>query len=397
MQNKHPNITYAYHFMSEAIIVLMFFLPIMYVHFQFVLYWNYLGVTVISCLLFSIYSKFTTKFATYILTTPILMFLFYIVGFPIELSVILPALLTWRYLNIRSKQIINRETTYLKIVLLLTPIYIILLKDIEILILALLLFLILMIGHLYSHLIVISKDNRESFNHKLWIYIVGIFMVGAMSLVLIFDTGRLLIGKLWEGVSYLIVFVASQAARMMDLINYSSIIYEEDNQLVEGVVEDSPENIIPDSHSLLIFDNIGVIYWAVAIIVLGVIIYLVIRSFKRTVQPLDDPSINQQVSYSHLNGKPTPKQSFINHIFEGLFRKPDHPVRKIVYQFERKIAGSKYERKSFETVEDWFGRMKIDTNIAVYQKVRYGELDVSKREVEELKKELKEIEARLKE
>src|SRR5690625_2748588 len=99
MKNKHSNITYAYHFMSEAIIIFMIFLPIMYYHYQFVLYWTFLAVIIGICLLFSIYSKFTTKFSIYMLTVPALTGLFYVVGFPIELSIIFPVLMTWRYLN----------------------------------------------------------------------------------------------------------------------------------------------------------------------------------------------------------------------------------------------------------------------------------------------------------
>ncbi|PAV27633.1 hypothetical protein CIL05_20950 [Virgibacillus profundi] len=64
----------------------------------------------------------------------------------------------------------------------------------------------------------------------------------------------------------------------------------------------------------------------------------------------------------------------------------------MVYKFERQAIKNNRGRYSFESIEDWFKRLKHDVNIATYQKVRYGDLEVSEQEIDQLGQQLKEIE-----
>lgn len=79
-----------------------------------------------------------------------------------------------------------------------------------------------------------------------------------------------------------------------------------------------------------------------------------------------------------------------------MFRKPDHPIRKLLYQFEVRLTKRGFGRQPHETIENWFTRLQLsDYNIQIYQKVRYGGEEVSEEEVRSFKKNLQQINEQL--
>src|SRR5699024_11721321 len=93
-------------------------------------------------------------------------------------------------------------------------------------------------------------------------------------------------------------------------------------------------------------------------------------------------------TYKQLSGGARREKNLFNRLYDSLFQRPSHPVRRLLYQFERKMIGTSYERHSFETIDRWSKRIGLATNLEVYQKVRYGNLEVNNEEVEKFKKEL---------
>ena len=81
MQNKHLNITYAYHFLSEAIILLLIATPILYLHYRWIPYWSYLMIILISCIVFSLLSRRTANYRAYLLVAIPLFIAFYLLHY----------------------------------------------------------------------------------------------------------------------------------------------------------------------------------------------------------------------------------------------------------------------------------------------------------------------------
>lgn len=401
MQSKHTILTYAYHFLSESIILFLLMLPIF--HFYYIdvetPYWTYLVVVVFMSLVFSFFTKKTNMYGIYILTAPICIGLFYLAGLPIVMSVLMSGLLIWRYLDIRRDTGLNRETTYLKWAVSITLILILIVKDIEIVIYALLLFLILMAGYIISHLVVVEKEKRKQFNHSLWGIIIGSFIIGTIGILFAFDFVRFLIVKVWELIRFLMLalieFVASIILPLFDFkLDPPENELEMDGQ-VGGEFQDLIEGVSPGDHG----DLMTYMYWALIAIIVGLLIFIVIRFFRRKFEVVSEEQNADQITYyeldvdlSHQN-----KRSLFERLKDRAQKRTMHPARKMVYQFEKKLAKREFGRRPYETIEEWLRRIQMDVDIYVYQKVRYGEQDVTQKELESLENDIKEMERKLEE
>src|SRR5699024_2148020 len=72
-----------------------------------------------------------------------------------------------------------------------------------------------------------------------------------------------------------------------------------------------------------------------------------------------------------------------------MFKKPEHPIRKLVFRFERKEEKYNKGRLPFETVGEWLKRIGMDDELSIYQQVRYGDVSkVKEADIEFLKKRL---------
>src|SRR5690625_7470472 len=89
------------------------------------------------------------------------------------------------------------------------------------------------------------------------------------------------------------------------------------------------------------------------------------------------------------------KEKKIFNILRNQLKKPKHPIRRYVLKLEKKTMPHDYGRKPHETIEEWLKRIDIDTNLEIYQKVRYGKEEVTEQEAATLKAELRKIESSL--
>src|SRR5699024_458814 len=138
MSKKHLNITYAYHFMSEAIIIFLFAIPILYLHYRWIPYWSYLFTVVLLSVLFSIMAKHLTNYSIYIIVGLLLVPIFYFLNYPLIVNLLFSGLLIWRYINVRSRSMIdlNRENGYIILSIILATLGVIIVRDSEIVIYA---------------------------------------------------------------------------------------------------------------------------------------------------------------------------------------------------------------------------------------------------------------------
>lgn len=395
MSNKHLNITYAYHFLSEAIIIFLIAIPILYLQYRWIPYWSYLFVVIFLCLVFSFLAKRTTNYSVYLVVGLVLLPIFYFLNYPLIVNLAFTALLIWRYINVRSRTMVdlNRENGYIIAAIILTTLGVLIVKDSEIIIYAATLVILLVFGNILSHLAVISKEDRRRFDRRSVAYILGPIILGTLIFIPFFHTGKFLLLKLWAGFRYLVYIFASSIGRVLQL-------FEQDRGWGDIVnIEESRPPIDDEVYQKLGAKSLIEILAPYAIIMVGlivitVIVVLAIKLSKKVFKPLNQIPTADLVSYTSLSEETKEHHSLLD-AFKKRFRKPSDPIRRYVYEFERRAIQHEYGRKPFETLEEWLKRMGLETNLEIYQKVRYGEEEVSKREGDKLKDELKHIESSL--
>lgn len=76
---------------------------------------------------------------------------------------------------------------------------------------------------------------------------------------------------------------------------------------------------------------------------------------------------------------------------------PVQLVRKHVFQLERYADRHKKGRESFETWQEWLSRIGInETSLGVYEKVRYGEVEISEKELQAFEQDIRETKKQMK-
>ncbi|WP_227395693.1 hypothetical protein [Jeotgalibacillus aurantiacus] len=123
------------------------------------------------------------------------------------------------------------------------------------------------------------------------------------------------------------------------------------------------------------------------IAVSGIIIYLLIVKAKKVILI---PAA-AEASYVKSNMVMKPEK-------EGNHKEPLNKIRKALFKLERKLSGKASGRQKSETVREWFERLEIprlNDCAYIYERVRYGAMDVTNDEAEYFKTVLKEADKEL--
>src|SRR5690606_14645878 len=126
---RNLKVIHAYHFISEAIIVYLLLLPVVFHHYMQVDYWIFIFLVLGLALTYTIIAKYSTGHLWYFLSVPVVIAVFLMVGYPLGLSITFTGLMTWRYIAIRSEMYLQRENMYLILTLVLTVLGLLFLRD----------------------------------------------------------------------------------------------------------------------------------------------------------------------------------------------------------------------------------------------------------------------------
>lgn len=394
MQLNQKLITFAYYFLSEAIILFLPLVIIMHFHYKISPpYLSYMLIVIVVCILFSYITHISNNYYIYFTLAPVLIVALYLIDFPVVLSVITSAILVWRYIRIRKQTEMNQEVRYLQITFILSIFIVILTKEIGVVVYAFLQLLILLIGYTIRQLSAISSDDRKQFDNKLWFYFLSFFSMGAIIMYFIFDFTRDILFKSWDYFTYLITASLGFIARLIGLINFTELDPPrvEEDPAMEG--EGNLQDLVPDSNVSIIDDHTTKIYLIIAIVLISVLIYFIFRNVKNKFTIDEENFTDDNVTYEKYD-KQTSRISMMDRLFKRNLKKQLHPVRRLIYDFEKKAFKVDKGRRAAETIEEWFERIDIDIDVSVYEKVRYGEQLVDREEVEKLRIDLLETAAK---
>lgn len=394
MTLNQSTITYSYHFLSETLITFLAIIPILHVYFHHVPYVAFFLVMISFTLLFALLTRWTSHYGPYLFVTPLMFVAFYWLNFHWILSALLAVFFIWRYIQVRSEQHNHREQIYIRWALVFAVISAFIVDDKKLIGYLFVLFLVLIVGYLSRHLMSVSRNNQQSFNHMLWIYLIGSMTIGTGIIYFLFPAVRLLIGTVWRGFIYAILLFGSQGVKLLASIKWFDGAFDPEDlppQDMDGADDSHSEKI--DTVDTSIFEFVVKTFlWAIIVAIVG---YLLWRAYKlyqhrfTSLKTLEGPAT---ISHKSLEATNRNRGGIISQILDRFRQTPRHPIRKLVYDFERKVSGTAFARKSHETVEDWLERLQINSELKIYQQVRYGELEVPEQAIEQLQMELKNIE-----
>lgn len=392
MRNKQQLITYAYHFVSEAIIIFLIVIPLLHLEYEFIPYWEYLILIVGLSILFTLFAFFTSTYALYIISTPFIASLLFLLGFSFVISIILSVAFIWRAIILRRYIAsgftdVIRENRYLLITFTLAFVLFLTMKSNEVVIYSLLQLFLLIIGYIGSNVVAIGKEERKQVDRKLPFYLFAFVIVSILFIFPLFHMGRTALHVIWQGFTYVLILISSQAFRLLEFVSPflhdaeftedESYQMQEEGQL--GRVEGAP----------LISEVGPYLYWAIFIVALCLIIYIAMRIFTKRFKHSEDEQQHNVVSSE--KSKASKGNNGLRHLFRNLFQRPEHPARKLVYDFEKKLVGTSRERYAHETLEAWSRRIGLPSNLEIYQKVRYGNISISNEELFILQEQLEEF------
>jgi len=142
---------------------------------------------------------------------------------------------------------------------------------------------------------------------------------------------------------------------------------------------------------LSVFTLIGLVYFGICIILAIMCVFIMIPVLRRDT-PAHEGTGKRNI-LGIIKNELNLYNKFVRNLYQSKIRNK-HPVRKMVHEFERQTMKHKIGRKKSETLNEWFERIGLGVSVNVYQKVRYGNMDVTDREMELLRLELERVKER---
>lgn len=389
MKKKTRLIAQVYHYISEGII--LFYLSLLVIQFTSVMehaYWSYLGILLGSMCIFSLLAYFELKGFFYIMFAPILVIIFYGFDYSISLSLIFAIVLTYRYYRINKTDIAQMESTYLGISSIIAILLFIISRQQEIILLLIIQFAFIFIGYFLRNLSMVSREERRGYGNKSWILLTAITFGGLLLFLLLAEGIQAMIGFIWRGISVVTIYLSSTFVNLFQWIRPTGLEVP-DEEAVTGDVPIQKTELGPSIMERI--EGYVSSYILIAIlIIIALAIYLFTR-LRRSARDKTEEQNKQQINKTQGDSH-TKSHFFQSATLKQFFKRPAHPVRRLVFQFEKRLAKTKYARKPSETIEKWLERIGRGAELKAYQQVRYGNKKVSNEELEQLKTELRKLE-----
>jgi hypothetical protein len=383
MIEKHQIISDMYHFISDMLLIFILAIPVMHFFYGTVPFFSHLIIILLSCIIFTLVEKVNNNYTTFIFTLPILHLLFWTFNYPLLLNLVFSVLFVWRYLNIRNDLVTNRGLSYIMLTGFSSVCMYLITKEIAVMIYLILQFIILVFGFILSQIAVVDKQIISKLNYYLGLYYIG--LLSLVGFVCYWVISQFYLFQLWDKIVYVIF---SFVGRILYIFPFTEEFEFKRAQNIAGMGT-SEEGVEYSNSALTTIASIFGVNVLIGVFISLFGVFMLMMIYRKDYSPLDVANSGKvmniiSTSYNSLIIKSVLKSKMKNFV---VYKR--HPIRKLIYDFERKAKKGNYGRKKFETLEDWLPRIGIqEKNLESYQRIRYGNMDVSEREVEDLKREL---------
>lgn len=399
---KYYNTFYSYHFIAEGLLAFLVLLPITFSYYEMTHYISFAALLIAMSIVFFILENLRLSNLSFLLTTAIVILAYYYLQFPIGLAIFFPIFFLWRYMNIRHyeqekedeealffRERINKANLYIKIALPAAAVTFVYAREFYAAGYVLLLLIILYAGYLLSHIHQMPRAEKTSANFKVFTYVPSLFIFGGLIGSFVFEPFRESFKKIWILLANGVIYLAGAVVAVIDLLIPKALKDRKaDFDGLEGGGV-SPEDVTDIlEYQGGIDDAILTFFTAIIIIILLMIfIYRLMNKGRAEIFGRQEA----ETKYIPEQGELDKDKGFFSKLFSRRKKEKRHPVRQLIFNFER--DANKYElgRLPFESLTEWFDRLNIDIIVDVYQKVRYGNMDVSEKEVEKLREQIQAV------
>lgn len=237
--------------------------------------------------------------------------------------------------------------------------------------------LVIIIGYMYSNTSIMEREKKTFLQYKGIIYLLTFMTSGGM--IAFWVSSQTYLVKIWDSTIY---FLFSLIGRVLFLVPFM----KNNKNEVEfdiGTGMEPPENV---STELPILSLAYGGYMGIGVIITIFCLITIILMFKGDKSP--KAGIKEITIASGKHGGDVHFHEEQKGLLTWWRIRNKHPVRILVHKFERKAFKHQLGRKPTETIEEWLKRIGLNVDVHVYQKVRYGEIEVSNQEVEVLRLEI---------
>lgn len=390
MAPKANRFILSYHFMGEMLILFLILYPLFYYNLEAIPFYAYLGILLLALICFLFLTKLTDTMALFMLMAPVIFIINVWLKFGLFISMMIAIVFVWRFIVLYREVYLEHEMNLFQITLVLALIEVILFKDNLFIIILLVQLFLLTFGFFSTNYRQVEKQMHSNMKA----FIVKVILVFSGLLLVFWSVGSIMLRFFWDS----ILMPLWQLATTIFISIFIGIMYllekiplpEPQDQNMEA--DETFENGNMTNHNLegtsTAEYNETYAYIIIASLALIALIWIFIKYRKSSFKKKEkETTSNLTTSTDTIDS--VPKASLGTRLKARFFNQPKHPVRKLIYRFEHDTAKLKEERRSDETIQEWFTRIGAQIDYHVYEQVRYGEMDVTQADKKELEKALK--------
>lgn len=390
MAPKANRFILSYHFMGEMLILFLILYPLFYYNLEAIPFYAYLGILLLALICFLFLTKLTDTMALFMLMAPVIFIINVWLKFGLFISMMIALVFVWRFIVLYREVYLEHEMNLFQITLVLALIEVILFKDNLFIIILLMQLFLLTFGFFSANYRQVEKQMHSNMKA----FIVKVILVFSGLLLVFWSVGSIVLRFFWDS----ILMPLWQLATTIFISIFVGIMYllekiplpEPQDQNMEA--DETFENGNMTNHNLegtsTAEYNETYAYIIIASLALIALIWIFIKYRKSSFKKKEkETTSNLTTSIDTIDS--VPKASLGTRLKARFFNQPKHPVRKLIYRFEHDTAKLKEERRSDETIQEWFTRIGAQIDYHVYEQVRYGEMDVTQADKKELEKALK--------
>ncbi|WP_186576063.1 MFS transporter [Aquibacillus kalidii] len=386
------SITRVYQWLSEAIAFYFLLLPFFFLANSGYPFLNYFLLMIGSIILLPIVGLLTNKYQFIFIGSicVITACAYYLFHFPIFISILTSFFFSWRYI---SHQEMADQQNQLKIFGLTIVAAIMILmfsNNLEVLFIVILQFLVVVGGGFLSNIFIKSEQRISKGRLTLLLLGVPIMILGIFWVM--FDLFRWLYVKVVDAVLFLTEKILTILDKWIDIKLPTPDAEKSELQEMKPMQDNQNKlDQLAQQNGEVITQ---LIYWTInGLIILGIVL-VSFGLYKRYVNKEKQRNQEEYASISNIDSPKTTSRFRKN----SLGKKPEHPIRREIFELEKYSRKLGLERKRGESLNDWFTRLELPMeHTCLYKQVRYGNHIDQLANVQEFKESIRKIRKQMEE
>ncbi|UOQ46006.1 hypothetical protein MUN89_08845 [Halobacillus salinarum] len=333
---------------------------------------SYLIIIIASYFLYGISLQKSRTYLPFLWTIPCL----YLAGLWLGINAVLLLFVVpftgWRFVIYYKNDQSNDNKLLLIVTAVIVFIELVLYPDPVLIFMAALQYVVLLVGHLYSHYVLTPKLITKKAGSKIGGLAGAAIFVSFIAIVLLKPI-RVLLEEAWRTTAFSLLFLMKGSLGTLDKLGMDFSKEYENNEVKVSLEEGWKTGDMSVTNEEKMQQVASAFEWSTVLIITTcaiVILFLLVRMKKRSLNENLSPAAAEVIHTSFLESK-----SFsLSHSRRS--KKPHDRIRAAFYGFERFAWNKGVGRHANETIEDWFHRTGLHSDrTKLYQKVRYGRKD----------------------